>query len=68
MAFTHTTVECAKALRTSVEALRLWRKEQYLKGGIHYRAVGTGRIRPALLWDLEATEAALARRSKLLGL
>lgn len=68
MAFTHTTVECAKALRTSVEALRLWRRERFLKAGIHYRAVGPGKIRPALLWDPEATEVALARRSKLLGL
>jgi hypothetical protein len=68
MAFTHTTTECAKALRTSVQALRLWRKERYLKAGVHYRAIGPGKLRPSLLWDIAETEAALARRSKVLGI
>jgi hypothetical protein len=64
MAFTHTTSECARLLRTSTKALRQWRCEGYLKPGEHFRALGPGRIRPSLIWDPEATEAALARRTK----
>ncbi len=67
MSFTLTTHECAQALRTSPKALRLWRSEGFLKPGVHYRAIGPGKVRPTLLWDREATEAALAKRTKTLG-
>ena len=65
MAFTLTTKECAGLLRTSPKTLRLWREEGYLRPGEHYRAMGPGKLRPTLLWDFEKTEAALARRSKV---
>jgi hypothetical protein len=68
MTFTLKTRECAQKLRTSEKTLRRLRLDGYLRPGIHYRAIGTGRVRPALLWDPEATEAALAKRSKALSI
>lgn len=66
MEFTLKTRECAEKLHTSERTLRLLRLEGHLRPGIHYRAIGTGKVRPTLLWNLAATEAALAKRSKAL--
>ncbi len=67
MTFTLKTQECAQQLRTSGKTLRRLRLEGHLRPGIHYRAIGAGKVKPSLLWDPEATEAALAKRSKALG-
>jgi hypothetical protein len=64
MAFNLTTSEVADLLRTSDTTLRRLRQEGILKPGIHFRAVGPGRVRPALLWDGDAADAALAHRSR----
>ncbi len=65
MAFTCTTQECARLLRTSPRALRRWRREGYLRPGEHFRAIGPGMVHPSLLWDVEKVELALARRSQV---
>lgn len=62
--FTATTQEMAEVLRTSDSTIRRLRREGVLKAGTHYRAIGSGTIRPALLWNVEAVEAALAHRSR----
>lgn len=62
--FTHTTRELATQLRISESTLRRLRKERVLKAGVHYRAVGMGLVRPALLWNPVETDVVLARRSK----
>jgi len=35
-----------------------------LKPGIHFRAMGAGAIRPPLVWDGTAIDAALVNRSR----
>jgi hypothetical protein len=62
--FTSTTAEVVDQLRTSDSTLRRLRKEGVLKPGLHFRAIGSGTIRPSLLWDAAATDAALAQRSR----
>ena len=64
MAFTLTTSEVSAELRLSDSTLRRLRREGVLKPGQHYRAVGGGTQKPALLWDPTATDAALAQRSR----
>ena len=64
MAFNLTTVEAVDALRISPTTLRRLRKEGVLKPGIHFRALGAGAIRPPLLWDGVAIDAALTNRSR----
>lgn len=51
-------------LRTSDSTLRRLRREGVLKPGQHYRAQGTGTVKPVLLWDAAAVDAALAQRSR----
>lgn len=62
--FSHTTRELATELRISESTLRRLRKERVLKAGVHYRAVGMGVVRPALLWNPVETDVVLARRSR----
>ena len=62
--FRSTTQETALHLRTSDSTLRRLRREGVLKAGLHYRAIGSGTIKPTLLWDPEACDAALAQRSR----
>ncbi len=62
--FTATTKEVADQLRTSDSTLRRLRREGVLKPGQHYRAQGTGTVKPTLLWDAAAVDAALAQRSR----
>ncbi|MEB3260109.1 MAG: helix-turn-helix domain-containing protein [Cyanobacteriota bacterium] len=62
--FTLTTREVADRLRTSDSTLRRLRREGVLKPGVHYRGQGLGTLRPVLLWDAVATDAALAQRSR----
>ena len=64
MAFTLTTKEVAERLRLSDSTLRRFRQEGTLKPGLHFRAIGTGRKKPHLLWDADAVDAALVRRSR----
>ena len=64
MAFNLTTVEAVDALRISTTTLRRLRKEGILKPGIHFRAMGAGSIRPPLVWDGSAIDAALTYRSR----
>ncbi len=64
MAFNLTTVEAVDVLRISAPTLRRLRKEGVLKPGIHYRAMGAGSIRPPLVWDGSAIDAALVNRSR----
>jgi len=64
MAFTLTTKEVAERLRLSDSTLRRLRQEGILKPGLHFRAVGTGKQKPHLLWDEVASDAALAQRSR----
>lgn len=64
MAFSLTTKEAAEVLRLSDSTLRRLRQEGVLKPGQHYRAIGAGSVRPALLWDAAAVDAALAYRSR----
>ena len=64
MAFNLTTVEAVDALRISTTTLRRLRKEGVLKPGIHFRAMGAGSIRPPLVWDGVAIDAALTNRSR----
>jgi excisionase family DNA binding protein len=63
-AFTLTTKEVAARLRTSDSTLRRLRREGVLRPGLHFRAIGGGTVRPSLLWDPEATDNALAQRSR----
>jgi excisionase family DNA binding protein len=62
--FTMTTREVADRLRTSDSTLRRLRREGVLKPGTHFRAQGTGTVKPVLLWDAAAVDAALAQRSR----
>lgn len=62
--FTATTSEVVVQLRTSDSTLRRLRREGVLKPGLHFRAIGSGTVRPSLLWDPQATDAALAQRSR----
>ena len=64
MAFNLTTVEAVDVLRISATTLRRLRKEGVLKPGVHYRAMGAGAIRPPLVWDGAAIDAALVNRSR----
>lgn len=64
LAFSATTQEAAIQLRVSDATLRKLRREGVLKAGVHYRAVGSGTSRPPLLWDVAATDSALAQRSR----
>jgi len=64
MSFTLTTQEVSEKLRLSDSTLRRLRREGVLKPGHHFRAIGGGTVKPALLWDAEATDAALAQRSR----
>jgi hypothetical protein len=63
-AFTMSTQQIVSALRTSDSTLRRLRREGVLKPGTHFRALGTGLIKPALLWDPVAVDNALAQRSR----
>ena len=62
--FTATTREVAAQLRTSDSTLRRLRREGILRPGVHFRAQGTGTVKPTLLWDARAVDAALAQRSR----
>jgi excisionase family DNA binding protein len=62
--FTLTTSEVADRLRTSDSTLRRLRREGVLKPGTHFRAQGTGVVKPVLLWDASAVDTALAQRSR----
>lgn len=64
MSFTLTTAELSQQLRISDSTLRRLRREGVLKPGHHFRAIGGGTVKPALLWDPAATDAALAQRSR----
>ena len=64
MPFTLTTSEVSDQLRLSDSTLRRLRREGVLKPGQHFRAIGGGTLRPNLLWDPQATDAALAQRSR----
>jgi hypothetical protein len=64
MPFTATTQEVSEQLRLSDSTLRRLRREGVLKPGQHFRAIGGGTLKPALLWDAAATDAALAHRSR----
>lgn len=64
MSFRLTTPEVCALLRTSDSTLRRLRREGVLKAGKHFRAIGTGTIKPELLWDGEATDLALALRAR----
>lgn len=64
MPFTLTTREVAAELRLSDSTLRRLRREGVLKPGQHFRAIGGGTVKPSLLWDAAATDAALAQRSR----
>ena len=63
MPFTHSSKEAQLALHLSDSSLRKLRRAGVLKPGIHYRAVGAGTIKPMLLWDVAACEAALIERA-----
>jgi hypothetical protein len=64
MPFNLTTREVAAELRLSDSTLRRLRREGVLKPGQHFRAIGGGTVKPSLLWDAAATDAALAQRSR----
>jgi hypothetical protein len=64
MPFTATTQEVSEQLRLSDSTLRRLRREGVLKPGQHFRAIGGGTLKPSLLWDVAATDAALAQRSR----
>ena len=66
--FTHTTTEACIALHVSDSTLRRLRRMGVLQAGVHFRAVGAGISKPALLWDVKATDEALANRSQLIGM
>jgi hypothetical protein len=66
--FYSSTAEAAAALGVSTKTLQRMRLSGILKPGVHFRARGAGATRPQLRWNVEATEAALARRTKALGL
>jgi predicted ArsR family transcriptional regulator len=62
--FDATTKEAATQLRISDATLRRLRQEGVLKAGVHYRAMGSGVSRPPLLWNVAASDLALAQRSR----
>jgi hypothetical protein len=64
MPFTATTQEVSEQLRLSDSTLRRLRREGVLKPGQHFRAIGSGTVKPSLLWDAAATDTALAQRSR----
>lgn len=61
LAFSATTQEAANQLRISDATLRKLRREGVLKAGVHFRAMGIGTSRPPLLWNVEASDQALAQ-------
>ena len=64
MPFTLTTQEVSEQLRLSDSTLRRLRREGVLRPGQHFRAIGGGTVKPALLWDPHAVDAALTQRSR----
>ncbi|WP_159816292.1 helix-turn-helix domain-containing protein [Cyanobium sp. Copco_Reservoir_LC18] len=64
MPFTLTTAEAAELLRVSDVTLRRLRKSGVLKAGVHFRVQGLGTVRPPLLWNKDAVDAELAKRSR----
>jgi hypothetical protein len=64
MPFTLTTQEVSEQLRLSDSTLRRLRRDGVLKPGLHFRAIGSGTVKPSLLWDAAATDTALAQRSR----
>jgi hypothetical protein len=64
MRFTATTKETTQALRTSETTLRRLRQAGVLRPGVHFCASGAGSIAPTLLWNPEAVQEALAKRSR----
>ena len=60
--FRLTTAEMCSALKISESSLYILRKKGVLLPGVHYRAQGPGRVRPKLIWDPEAVDAALTQR------
>ena len=64
MPFALTTKEIALELRLSSQTLRRLRSEGVLRPGIHFRALGHGKKRPPLLWNIDAVDQALVTRSK----
>ena len=62
--FLLTTREVGEQLRLSETTLRRLRREGVLRPGQHFRAVGGGTLKPPLLWDAAATDAALAQYSR----
>ena len=61
-----TTPEVVDSLRVSDQTLRRLRRDGVLRPGIHFRAIGTGTERPPLVWNPEAVDAELAKRSRRL--
>ena len=64
MRFTATTKEAVQILRISEATLRRLRRDGILRPGIHYCATGAGCVAPNLLWNPEAVQEALARRTR----
>ena len=65
MPFQLTAPEICAQLHISDTTLRRMRREGFLKPGIHFRAIGSGTVKPALLWDGDATDQALADRARM---
>ena len=64
--FNATTKEAAAALRMSSKTLRGLRKGGILRAGLHFRANGTGSVRPPLILNIDACAEALRLRTKRL--
>ncbi|WP_369820041.1 helix-turn-helix domain-containing protein [Synechococcus sp. 1G10] len=64
MSFSLTTAEAADLLRVSDVTLRRLRKSGVLKAGVHFRVQGLGTVRPPLLWDKDAVDAELVKRTR----
>ncbi|WP_416223517.1 helix-turn-helix domain-containing protein [Synechococcus sp. CBW1107] len=64
MPFSLTTAEAADLLRVSDATLRRLRQSGVLKAGVHFRIQGLGTVRPPLLWDRDAVDAELAKRTR----
>jgi hypothetical protein len=64
LAFSATTQEASHQLRISDATLRKLRREGVLRPGVHFRAMGMGKSRPPLLWNVEAADQALAQWSR----
>lgn len=64
--FCSSTRDVCEAVGLSATTLKELRRQGALVPSKHFRYVGAGRIRPRLVWNVQAVEAALLNHSRRL--